>query len=389
MIQPTIGPGAETPGRPADVPAVRRLAAGDAVPMTRRRLLGAAGTVAVMATAGVTGMGVVTAPEAAAAPTGRIVPARSLPVPGTVSPQLSAVIGAPLPVGWDSIPADATGWRALAAQSADDPGLPALIEELGVTIRSDTIAGVPVFRIAPPRNAHPGRLLLHLHGGGYVLYPGLVGAGEGMIMAGLEGYEVVSVDYRMAPDHPFPAAVDDAFAVWQALLRHHDPRRMAVFGASAGGGLTLALVLRARDAGVPLPAAIAPGTPWVDLTAGSTVGDSLHANEYVDNVLVSPSGWVGAAAALYSAGHDPRDPWISPIYGDFRGLPPAILTSGTRDLLLSHAVRAHRKLRRVGVPAALQVFEGQSHAQFLEAFVPETDEAFAEIGTFLDAHLAA
>ncbi len=353
--------------------------------MTRRRLLGAAGTVAVAATAGVAG---VAAPRATAAPAERLVPARTLPVPGTVSPQLAALIGAPLAAGWDDVPADAAGWRALAARSADDPGLPALIDALGVTVRRDTVAGVPVFRIAPPSTAHPGRLLVHLHGGGYVLYPGEVGAGEGMIMAGLQGYEVVSVDYRMPPDHRFPAALDDALAVWQALLRHRDPQRMAVFGASAGGGLTLALVLRARDAGLPLPAAIAPGTPWVDLTAGSTVGDSLHANEFIDNVLVSPSGWLGAAAALYAGGRDPRDPLISPIYGDFHGLPPAILTSGTRDLLLSHTVRAHRKLRQAGVPAALQVFEGQSHAQFLEPFVPETDEAFAEIGAFLDAHLA-
>ncbi|HYH26131.1 MAG TPA: alpha/beta hydrolase fold domain-containing protein [Blastococcus sp.] len=356
-------------------------------PMTRRRMLAAAGTVALATTAGVTGMAEVATPRAAASPAGRVVPARTLPVPGTVSPQLAALIGAPLAVGWDAVPADAAGWRALAAQSADDPDLPALIDQLGVTVCSATIAGVPVFRIAPPRNAHPGRLLVHLHGGGYVLYPGEVGAGEGMIMAGLQGYEVVSVDYRMPPDHPFPAAVDDAFAVWQALVDQHDPRRMAVFGASAGGGLTLALVLRARGAGVPLPAAIAPGTPWVDLTADSTVGDSLHANEFVDNVLVSPSGWLGAAASLYADGHDTQNPWISPIYGDFEGLPPAILTSGTRDLLLSHTVRAHRRLRQAGVPAALQVFEGQSHAQFLEPFVPETDEAFAEIGAFLDAHL--
>ena len=362
---------------------------GEAAGMTRRRLLGAAGTVALTTAAGWTGTAVLTAPAAAAAPAGRTVPARTLPVPTTVSPQLAALIGAPLAAGWDSVPADAAGWRALAAQSAVDPDLPALVDELGVTVRSDTVAGVPVFRIAPRRNAHPGRLLLHLHGGGYVLYPGEVGAGEGMIMAGLQGYEVVSVDYRMPPDHPFPAALDDAFAVWQALLDHHDPRRMGVFGASAGGGLTLALMMRARDAGVPLPAAIAPGTPWVDLTAGSTVGDSLAANEFVDNVLVSPSGWVGAAAALYAGDADPRDPLVSPIYGDFHGLPPAILTSGTRDLLLSHTVRAHRALRRACVPATLQVFEGQSHAQFLEPFVPETDEAFAEIGAFLDRHLAS
>jgi monoterpene epsilon-lactone hydrolase len=207
-----------------------------------------------------------------------------------------------------------------------------------------------------------------------------------MIMAGLEGFEVISVDYRMPPDFPFPAAVDDALAVWRALVADRDPRRMAVFGSSSGGGLTLALMLRARSAGVPLPAAIAPATPWVDLTGE---GDSLSTNEYVDNVLVSNSGWLGAAAQLYSSGHDMRDPLISPIYGDFRGLPPAILTTGTRDLLLSHTVRAHRKLRQAGTPAALQVFEGQSHAQYLEPFIPETGEAFREIGDFLGTYLAA
>jgi acetyl esterase/lipase len=226
---------------------------------------------------------------------------------------------------------------------------------------------------------------MHLHGGGYVLFPGEVGAGEGMIMSGLEGYEVVSVDYRMPPDHPFPAALDDALAVWKALSAQTDPRRMGVFGASAGGGLTLALMLRARDEGVPLPAAIAPGTPWVDLTGD---GDSRNANEFVDNAIVSNTGWIGGAAPLYAGGRDLRDPLISPIYGDFRGLPPAILTSGTRDLLLSDTVRAHRKLQQAGVPAALQIFEAMSHAQFLEPGVPETTEAFGEIGAFFDQHLA-
>ena len=202
-----------------------------------------------------------------------------------------------------------------------------------------------------------------MHGGGYVLYPGEAGAGEAMLMAGYGGFRVVSVDYRMAPDFPFPAALDDAIAVWRALVEGTDPRRMAIFGSSAGGGLTLAMVLRARAEGLPLPAAIAPGTPWADLTGA---GDSIQANAFVDNVLVSDTGWVGAAASLYAAGRDLRDPLLSPIYGDFPGFPPAILTSGTRDLFLSHTVRTHRKLRQAGVEATLQVFEGQSHAQFLD-----------------------
>jgi acetyl esterase/lipase len=205
-------------------------------------------------------------------------------------------------------------------------------------------------------------------------------------MAGYGRCKVVSVDYRMPPDFPFPAALDDAMAVWRELLTRHDPHRMGIFGTSAGGGLTLATVLRAKIEGVPLPAAIAPGTPWADLTGA---GDSLQANAFVDNVLVANTGWVGAAARLYAGGHDLSDPLLSPIHGDFRGFPPAILTSGTRDLFLSNTVRTHRKLRQAGVEALLQVFEGQSHAQYLDPFVPETEEALVEIIGFFERHLSA
>jgi monoterpene epsilon-lactone hydrolase len=253
-------------------------------------------------------------------------------------------------------------------------------------VQSARIDGVPVFVVTPadmpPSNRN--RLLLHVHGGGYVLYPGEAGAGEAMLMAGYGRFRVVSVDYRMAPDFPFPAALDDAMAVWRALLREHDSRKMAIFGSSAGGGLTMTMILKAKAEGLPLPAAIAPGTPWVDLTGA---GDSIMTNAYVDNVLVAGSGWVGAAAALYAGAHDRRDPLLSPIFGDFSGFPPAILTSGTRDLFLSNTIRAHRKLRGAGVEASLQVFEGQSHAQFLDLFVPETEEAFGEIALFLARHL--
>lgn len=319
----------------------------------------------------------------------REVPARNLPVPDTVSPELQAVIGRPLAPGWDVIPKDAAEWRAMAAASAEAaaPDIAKIKERMGVRVARDRIAGVPVFRIAPREVADRmrGRLAMHLHGGGYVLFPGEAGAGEGMLMAALAGIEVVSVDYRMAPDHPFPAALKDAMEVWSALAAERDPATMAVFGSSAGGGLTLALMLKLKGTGGPLPAAIAPGTPWADLTGA---GDSAQANEYVDNVLVSYKGWVGAAAPLYAGGRSLDDPLVSPLFGDFAGMPPAIVTSGTRDLLLSDSVRVCRKLRAAGVTAGMQVFEGMSHAQFLEPFVPETAEAFGEIADFLDAHLA-
>ena len=145
------------------------------------------------------------------------------------------------------------------------------------------------------------------------------------------------------------------------------------------------MVLKAKALGLPLPAAIAPGTPMADLTG---VGDSFRTNELVDNVLISRDGLCDPAAQFYAHGHDLKDPLLSPVYGDYRGFPPAILTTGTRDLLLSNTVRVHRKLRDAGVDSFLQVFEGQSHAHYLrDDTSPETKSAFAEISGFFDKHL--
>jgi epsilon-lactone hydrolase len=174
-------------------------------------------------------------------------------------------------------------------------------------------------------------------------------------------------------------------AVWREAVKMQNPRNMAIFGTSTGGGMTLAMILRAKQEGLPLPAAIAPGTPWSDI---DKVGDSYKANEWTDNVLVTWDGWLGRAAKLYANGADLKTPTISPIYGDFKGFPPTILTSGTRDLFLSNTVRTHRKLRRAGVTADLNVYEGQSHAQYqfnIEA--PETKEAFTDIARFFDKYL--
>lgn len=234
--------------------------------------------------------------------------------------------------------------------------------------------------------AHRNQLVINAHGGGYVYGPGVSGTAEAMLIAAYGGYQVIEFDYRMPPDAPYPAAIDDAMAVWRDIVKMQDPRRVAVAGTSSGGGMTLAMVLRAKQEGLPLPAAIAPSSPWSDLTE---TGDSYQTNEWVDNVLVSYSGYLGRAALLYADGHDLRTPQLSPIYGDFAGFPPAILTAGTRDLFLSNTVRAHRKLRRAGVEAELQVFEAMSHAQFtFDPSVPETREIFAEIARFFDKHLA-
>jgi epsilon-lactone hydrolase len=320
----------------------------------------------------------------------REAPAKSIPVPLTGSPQMQALIAAPLRPGWNVLPKDADEWRSATAAGAAATLalLPGMRERLHVKVEPTTIAGVRAFIVTPetipPENKD--RLVVHVHGGCYLLGPGEAATPEAILMAGFGHFKVISVDYRMPPEAYFPAALDDAMAVWKAATAMADPKKMAIFGTSAGGALTLEMILRAKQDGLPLPAAIAPGTPMADVTK---VGDTFNTNAMVDNVLVSPDGICDAAAKFYANGHGLADPLLSPVYGDMHGFPPAILSSGTRDLLLSNTVRVHRKLREAGVEASLEVYEGQSHGQYgRDDRAPETKEAFEEIAAFFDHHLA-
>lgn len=330
-------------------------------------------------------------PQSAAQSTGtREVPARALPVPDTVSPQMQAIIARPLDPKFNLVPESIADWKSRVdnAAAATRAGLPKLREALGVTVEPTTIAGVKAFIVTPASipPANRDRVLMHLHGGVRVLNPGEAGTGEAILMAGLAGFKVISVDYRMPPDFPFPAALDDAVAVYREMLKTTKPQNIGIFGTSAGGSLTLTTLLRAKMENLPMPGAIAPGTPTVDL---SKTGDSLFTNAGVDNRLGTQDGFIRATALLYANGRDLKDPLLSPIYGDVHGFPPAILTSGTRDLYLSNTVRMHRKLRAAGVEAVLQVWEGQSHAQYMsgDTDVPELREYHAEVARFFDQHL--
>jgi len=320
----------------------------------------------------------------------REVPARWVPVPDTVSPQMQAIIARPMDPDFNIAPRSIAEWkeRVDKAAAVTLAGLPQLREALGVTVKPTTLAGVKAFTVTPRsiplRNRH--RALLHLHGGVRVLNPGEAGTREAILMAGFAGFRVVCVDYRMPPDFPFPAALDDAVAAYRELLNTTKPENVGIFGTSAGGSLTLTTLLRARMESLPMPAAIALGTPTVDLTK---TGDTLFTNAMVDNVLSIQDGFIRATALLYADGRDLRDPLLSPIYGDVHGFPPTILTSGTRDLYLSNTVRMHRKLRAAGVEAVLQVWEGQSHAQYMfDISAPETAEYHEEVARFFDLHLA-
>ena len=318
------------------------------------------------------------------------VPAKSLPAPtADISPEMQAFVGAPLNPNWNKLWKTGEEARAFADTRAANTvkTIPAMLARLHVKSEASTIDGVRVHILTPDEIPadKKDKVLIHLHGGCYVLSPGESGTTEGIIMAGDGHYKVISVDYRMPPEAYFPAAVDDSVTVYKSVLRDTPAKNIGVFGTSAGGALTLELVLRAREQGLPVPGALASGTPMSDATK---TGDSFYTNEKVDNVLVSRDGFCDAATVIYAHGHDLKDPLISPVYGDMHGFPPTILTTGTRDLLLSNTVRVHRKLRRAGIDAVLQAYEGESHAQYqADDTLPESKEAFGEIASFFGAHL--
>jgi epsilon-lactone hydrolase len=284
---------------------------------------------------------------------------------------------------------DRAGWNALVnnlgAQTATSTR--ELEKHLSVTREDVVINGVKAFLLTPPvvSPENRNRLLINTHGGGYLYNPGEAGTMESVSMAAYGGIKIVSVDYRMPPDHPYPAGLDDCMKVWRATAETNDPKKLGLFGSSAGAGMALAMILRAKDEGLPLPAALAIGTPWADLTE---TGDTFKTNEWLDNVLVSYNGYLSRAARLYANGRDLKDPYLSPIYGDFSHFPPTVLASGTRDLLLSLTVLTHRKLRRATVEAELHVFEGMSHINYvLNPLAPESRELFTEWAKFFDKHL--
>ena len=319
----------------------------------------------------------------------RQVPAKALVAPPDVSPGMQALIARPLNPDWNDQWKTGAEARAYADKQAADvvKTIPALLDRMHVKMEASTIDGVKVDVITPDDMPaeNRNRVLVHVHGGCYVLFPGESGTTEAIMMAGFGHFKVIAVDYRMPPEAYFPAALDDAMTVYKSVVKTTDPKNVGVFGTSAGGALTLEMVLKAKQDGLPMPGAISSGTPMSDVTK---TGDSFTTNEKVDNVLVSPNGFCHAATLIYAHGHDLHDPLLSPVYGDMHGFPPTILTTGTRDLLLSNTVRVHRKLREAGVDAALNVFEAESHAQYqVDDRLPETKEAFGEIAQFFDAHL--
>ncbi|MCK9923958.1 alpha/beta hydrolase [Frankia sp. AgPm24] len=303
-----------------------------------------------------------------------------VPVPTSVSEVARQFLAVPAAAAW-SYPAldDVQGWLGFV-ESVDSTVRERLTGfDFPVAVEDTEIAGVRAYVIAlPGTDTETTPIYLDLHGGALILGGGELCRTMSSVTAMTNGMITWGVDYRMPPLHPYPAALDDCLAVYREALKQRDPSEIFVGGGSAGGNLAVALLVRARQEGLPMPAALVLLTPEVDLTES---GDTFHTNREFDNVLSS----LREVNLLYADGHDLSDPLLSPLFADLTGFPPTFLQSGTRDLFLSNTVRLHRRLRAVGVDAELHVFEAMPHGGFGGAS-PEDLDLRAEMRRFLDRH---
>jgi acetyl esterase/lipase len=305
---------------------------------------------------------------------------RVVPVPTTISPEAEKVVArqmsdSPPPQSLAENRAHTDAWqtRAGAESRAIYP----------VNIANDTIAGIPV-RIVTPLTIPPdkaNRVLLNVHGGGFIVDSGSLT--ETIPLANLTRTKVVAVLYRLAPEHPFPAAVDDTVAVYKELLKTYRPQNIGLYGTSAGAILTGEVASKLRQLNLPLPAALGIFSGLGDF---SRQGDSaaIYGLSGLSGPLRQPKELPGRE---YVASTNPGDPVLSPLYADLRGLPPTLFLTSTRDLLLSGTSILHRAFLKAGVDAQLVVFEGLAHAFWNDPGLPESKDADQLMADFFDKHL--
>jgi acetyl esterase/lipase len=276
---------------------------------------------------------------------------------------------------------DAEGWkRHIAASDAMiTQFFMAGRNNVPCTISERRESGALAYELIPEGvSASDRRTYLEIHGGALIMGAGEVCKAMARTTATCVGARVVAVDYRMPPDHPYPASLDDCLAVYRALLNEREAHEIVVGGGSAGGNLAAAMLLRARDEGLPMPAAAVLISPEVDLTES---GDTFRTNSGIDGM-----GTLMQANLLYAGGADLAHPYLSPLFGDFsKGFPPTFLSSGTRDLFLSNTVRLHRALREAGIEAELHILEAAPHGAF-GGSSPEEAAIDREMRRFCEKH---
>lgn len=247
------------------------------------------------------------------------------------------------------------------------------------------IAGtIPAWWVRMP-NADEKKVLMYLHGGGF-MFGGTMTTHKDLVwrLSKAAQCPVLSVEYRLAPENPFPCGLDDAFTVYQWLLEHYNPKSIAIGGDSAGGNLTFATLLKIKQQGLPQPAAAFGLSPWTDL---AVTGESVVTNLKKDHLI--PGDGLKEGTDYYLAGAaEPTDPLVSPLYGDLTGLPPTLLQVGSEEVLLDDSRRLAQKMEASGVPVVLDIWNKMPHVwQVMAMLLPEGKVAIDRIGIFLRGHL--
>jgi epsilon-lactone hydrolase len=307
---------------------------------------------------------------------------RVVPVPATISPEAQKMLSRAIP---DQAVTETLAERRAHTDASTAAARLAWSLICPVGIVEDKIAGIPVHIVSPAKisDANRDKVLINLHGGGFNSDSGSYA--ESIPIAAYSGITVISVLYRLAPEHPFPAGIDDAITIYKELLKTHRPGHIAIYGTSAGAIMTAEVAVKLKQLGLPMPGA---------LGIFSALGDFARPGDSV--AIFTGSGLSGHLAPPqpeprspdYVGATDPRNPVLSPMYADLSGLPPTLFVSGTRDYLLSGTANLHRAFLRAGVDARLVVFDAMPHAFWYSASLPESIEASHIMADFLLEHVS-
>jgi len=323
----------------------------------------------------------ITENHAVTEPNGTVRMQRVIPLPQGLSPEAKAWLSRPMTTdtnGSQTIEQRRAGLDISQARHRDE-----LLKMFPVTVSDGTVADVPVREVVPTTFKHKDRVLICLHGGGFNADSGSYS--ESIPIAGLTGVRVVSVLYRMAPEHPFPAAVDDVIAVYKELLKTYKPSNIGIFGSSAGAGLTLQVAVKMKQLKMPMPAALGPFSAPASMVDG---GDSRSLYN-TDGLRGYVPIMDGVLDSEYVGKTDPNDPVLSPINADLHNMPPTLFLTSERDLLLSATSSLSRAFVRAGDQSELIVFEGLPHCFWNNNTLPESHEAWGYMADFFDRELGA
>jgi monoterpene epsilon-lactone hydrolase len=285
---------------------------------------------------------------------------------------------------------DLAGWKRAweAGETATEPKVKAVLKRYEPTVKERKLGGVPVLEVTPKGWKDNGKVLVHAHGGAYTMFSARSRLQSSSPAADATGLRVISIDYSRAPFAKWEQVTDEVLAVLGALQKDgYKLKDIAVFGESAGGALVAGSVLKMREKGHGIPAAVVLWSPWADITDR---GDSAVTMKQFDPYY-RYAKHLKSSADVYAEPKDQKHPYVSPVYGDYsKGFPPTLIQGGTRELFLSHFVRLYRAIDGAGGVAVLDLYDGMPHVFQLRpelADAPETRTALKKMAAFLKKHL--